>query len=140
MSDADPSTRERKTRQRRATCPAVLPNCGGRRSRGAVRCCRVSCVGRVFPSSSDHGESWTTWAAKGTVGILHRFALYWSRDPQSPNRTAAESSTHGSGLRRPPSRGCLRCNRSLLAEAYRDGIFKSFDSIGNGAPQAFSWA
>lgn len=83
-------------------------------------------------SSSDHGESWITWAAKGTGGILIA-SLFLEPVVESLQTGRLPTILHP---RLRSAKTALQwlltiVTAGLLAEAYRDGIFKSLESIGN---------
>ena len=83
-------------------------------------------------SSSDHGESWITWAAKGTGGILIA-SLFLEPVVESLQTGRLPTILHPRlrSAKTALQRLLTIVTAGLLAEAYRDGIFKSFESIGN---------
>ena len=87
--------------------------------------------GAFFLSHDDHGESWIAWAAKGTAGILIASlfveplvdSLQTGRQPTFLHPRLRSVKTALQWL-------LTLVTAGLLADAYRDGIFKSFESIG----------
>jgi hypothetical protein len=86
--------------------------------------------GAFFLTSPEKGEGWTTWAFKGAFGVLIASYLIepmirhlqTGRPPIFHPRFRSIKATFQGVL--------IAVTVALLADAYRDGILKSFDSVG----------